>query len=325
MKRFSQILLLVCCFLAVKTAQAEHVITYEEQKVIEKTFNVDPSHQLKVSNRYGKVNLQNWDNNQIKVKITIRTEESSRQRAKDALESVEIKQSADAQMINFETVINKRSESWWNNITNVSNSSLSIDYEVYLPRYTGIIIKNSYGEVVVPDRDGRVDLNVSYGQLKAGRLNSASNLLKVAYSGVKVQSINEGSVDIKYGSLQLGAAKELNLDLSYCSGSSVGEVAESAIVNLRYSSNFEIGLGRNIQKGNIKASYSSLTVVPNKEAKFDVNVAVIYAKFKYPEGRTKVVEHDKKNHISKSYVAAWNGGGTATVYITSSYGNVSLR
>lgn len=325
MKRYSQIFLLMCCFVAVKTAKAEHVITYEEQKVIEKTFNVDASHQLRVTNRYGKVNLQNWDNNQIKVKVTIRTEESSRQRAKDALESVEIKQSADAQMINFETVINKRSESWWNNLTNSGNSSLSIDYEIYLPRYTGIIIKNSYGEVVVPDRDGRVDLIVNYGQLKAGRLNSASNLLKVAYSGVKIQSINEGSVDIKYGSLQLGAAKDLNVDLSYCSGSSIGEIGESANVNLRYSSNFEIGLSRNIKKTNIKASYSSLTVIPNKEAKFDLNVAVSYAKFKYPEGRTKVVEHDKKSNTSESFLAEWNGGGSATVIITSSYGNVSLR
>ncbi len=306
----------------VSTPAAE---TYVEQKTIEKTFVVDASHQLKIDNRYGKVQLSNWDNNQIKVVVTVRTEESSRQRAKETLDRVEISHSTQGQVISFETRIEPRSESWWSSLTNSGSRSLSIDYDIYLPKYTGITIKNSYGETIIPDRDGRVDLTVKYGSLNAKNLNSNSNKLYISYSKATIQTLDEGVIEIKYGNMALGAAKALDLDMSYCSGSSIGQVRESLSASLRYSGNFEVGLGKTIRKANIRGSYSGMQVLPDKDAKLDFDVSVSYGSFKYTNDRAKISNHNERSRTSSSYSGTWNGGGQGVVNISSSYGSVTLK
>src|SRR5690606_36792715 len=149
--------------------------TFQEVKVIEKSFVDDASHKFRIENRYGKVQLNNWDSSQIRVEVTVRTEESSRQRAKYALHRVEIVHTNQHQVISFETKIEPKEDSWCSNLTNTGKSSLSIDYEVYLPKFTPITIKNSYGSTIIPDRDGKVDLTIRYGSLNAKTLASISN------------------------------------------------------------------------------------------------------------------------------------------------------
>jgi len=329
MKRFSRILILFAVLIMGKNASAtaaeDPANSFEEQKTIEKTFVVDASHQLKIDNRYGKVQLNNWDRNQIKVVVTIRTEESSRQRSRESLDRVEIVHSTQGQVISFETKIGQKSESWWSNLTNTGSSSLSIDYEVHLPKFTSINIINRYGETIIPDRDGKVDLTVQYGSLKAKNLRANANRLRISYSNATIQTLDEGSIDIKYGKLSLGAANSIELDMSYCSGSSVGEVRESISASLRYSGNFEVGLGRNIQKANIKGSYSGMQILPHNDAKANFDVAVNYGSFKYTNSAVRIVNHSERNRTASSYSGTWNGGGQAQINITSSYGSVTMR
>src|SRR5690554_2354027 len=328
MKRYSKILILFALLVigtnASATAAEESANTFEEQKIIEKTLVVDASHQLKINNRYGKVQLNNWDRNQIKVVVTIRTEESSRQRAKESLERVEIVHSTQGQVISFETKIGQKSESWWSNLTNTGRSSLSIDYEVHLPKFTGINIINRYSATIIPDRDGKVDLTVQYGSLKAKKLNADANRLRISYSSAEIQTLDEGSIDIKYGKLSLGAANNLELDMSYCSGSSIGQIHDTFSASLKYSSGFEVGLGKDIKRARIKASYSGIQVIPNTQAKLDFEVSVSYGQFQYANDRARISSLTERNRTSKSYTGTWNGGGNGSLAITSSYGKVTL-
>lgn len=322
MKNYSRILFLyVLLFGTIGSALAT---TFQEEKVIEKSFVVDASHQFRIDNRYGKVQLNNWDRNQIRVVVTVRTEESSRQRAKDALDRVEIVYTNQHQVISFETKIEPKEDSWWSSLTNTGKSSLSIDYEVYLPKFTPITIKNSYGATIIPDRDGKVDLTVRYGSLNAKTLASNSNRLQVSYSKATIQGLDEGSIDIKYGNLALGAANVLDLEMSYCSGSSIGEVRRSLAAVIKYSGNFEVGLGKNVQKTNIKGSYSGMQILPHKDAKLNFDVAVSYGNFKYTNSQIRINSHNERSRTSSSYSGTWNGGGNANVHITSSYGNVTM-
>lgn len=324
MKNYSRILVFFA-LLILGTDRQAMAVTYEEQKTIEKSFVVDASHQLRIDNRYGKVQLSNWDRNQIRVVVTVRTEESSRQRSQDALDRVDIVHSTQGQVISFETKIASKPDSWWTALTNSGSRSLSIDYEVFLPKFTGITIKNSYGETIIPDRDGKVDLTVQYGSLNAKNLGSNSNRLRISYSKATIQTLDEGNIDIKYGSLALGAANTLELDMSYCSGSSIGEIRESLDVSLKYSSNFELGLGKNIRKANIKGSYSGMQIMPHKDARMDFDVSVSYGSFKYSNSLARISNHTEKSRTSSSYTGNWNGGGYGVVNISSSYGSVTLQ
>src|SRR5690606_36268386 len=129
----------------------------------------------------------------------------------------------------------------------------------------------SYGAVELDDRDGQAHISVSYGSLAAGRLNARGNTLSIAYSRGDVAYVNEGEVSVRYGGFTLGEAERLTLALSYTSGSEIGLVNREADVSLKYSGGFEMGLGKNIQKANVAAAYSSVDINPAPGAAFNFN------------------------------------------------------
>ncbi|WP_353182412.1 hypothetical protein [Parapedobacter lycopersici] len=298
---------------------------FQKEKRIEKSYPVTGSHSLHIDNRYGKVAVHNWDRNEIKITIRVRTAESSENRAQEALDRVSIDESKTGNRITLKTVIGSaESSNWWSMLTSGGNNrALNIDYEVYMPRQNALAVSNSYGAVELDDRDGQAHISVSYGSLAAGRLNARGNTLSIAYSRGDVAYVNEGEVSVRYGGFTLGEAERLTLALSYTSGSEIGLVNREADVSLKYSGGFEMGLGKNIQKANVAAAYSSVDINPAPGAAFNFNVAVSYGGFDYNDQHAYINSQSGGN-TSKSYTGYWSKSGSNSVSISSRYGSVRL-
>src|SRR5690606_12628541 len=149
---------------------------YQKERVTEYTYPIDSRQSVNVDNRYGKIAINNWAKNEIKVIVTVRTAETSERRAQDALDRVRIDQSRSGSAISFETAIESSDSNWWSVLTSgVGDRTLRVDYDIYLPKNNELVLANRYGAIELADRDGRVDVSVSYGSLHAGRLNSLDN------------------------------------------------------------------------------------------------------------------------------------------------------
>lgn len=299
--------------------------TFQEEKLIEKRYPVTSKHQLHIDNRYGKVTVNNWNRNEISVKIRIRTAESSERRAQEALDRVAVDESTSGSRIALKTNIQSLGDAnWWTMFTGGKNDrALQIDYEIHMPSKNEIAITNRYGAVELDDREGETAVSVSYGSLKAGRLNARNNSLSISYSQATIAYINTGDVSVSYGGFSLGEADKLTLALSYTSGSEVGIVNREADVSLRYSGGFELGLGQAIQKADISASYSAITINPLSGAAFNFNVSLSYGGFDYDQQRTHIASQSGGN-TSKSYTGYWNKTSNNVVNISSRYGKVRI-
>ena len=306
-------------------ADAAHHFGFQKEKVIEKICPVNTNHKVSIDNRYGKITVHNWNRNEVKVTIKVRTAESSERRAQDALDRVRIDESKSSSNISFKTQIASGDSNWWSSLTSGgSDRSLSIDYEVYMPKGNELSLVNRYGAIELGDRDGKVDISVSYGSLNAGRLSSRANSLSVAYSKASIAYLNEGDVSVRYGGFTLSETEKLTLALSYTSGGRVGKVNGEADVSLRYSGGFQMGLGSAIKKANVAASYSSVDIRPVADASFNFDVAVSYGGFDYDRNRTNI-DHKSESSTSKSYTGYWNKTGSNAVSVSSRYGAVSLK
>lgn len=298
---------------------------FQKEKVIEKVYSIKSNHRIAIDNAYGKVAIQNWNRPEVKAVITIRTAESSERRAEEALSRVRIDASQSGNTVSFKTHISSNESSWWSSLTSGSSDrALRVDYQVYLPRTNELIVANRYGAIELDDRDGKVTLAVDYGSLNAGRLNAKENALNVAYSKAELAYINGGDVSVKYGGFNLAEAETLHLTLSYSGGSNVGQINQEADINLQYSGGFQLGLGNTIQKANVSASYSNITIKPVVNAAFNFNVAVSYGGFDYDHNRTNIQSKSGSN-TSKSYTGYWNKTVSNFVNISSQYGTVRLK
>lgn len=304
----------------------DHLFGFQKEKVIEKSYPINSKHRLAIDNRYGKIKVHNWNRNEAKVTIRVRTAESSEKRAQEALDRVYIDESKHGNDITFKTSISSGGGSnWWTSFTGgVSDRALQIDYEVFLPKGNELTLVNRYGAIELDDRDGKVAISVSYGSLSTGRLNSGDNSVAVAYSKAKIKYLNAADVSVRYGEFTLAEAETLTLALNYSSGSEVGRVNRTAEVSLRYSAGFKMGLGPSIKSAQVSAAYSNVEIQPASDAEFNFNVAVSYGGFNY-DNRHISIDSRSESHTAKSYSGYWNKAVNNTVNINSRYGAVSLR
>jgi len=296
---------------------------FQKEKVIEKQFSVTPRHSLSIDNRYGKVSVQNWNRDEVKVTIRIRTAENAERRAQEALDRVHIAESRSDNVISLKTQISSSDANWWSSLTSGSGDrALRIDYAVYMPKGNDLTLTNKYGPVELADRDGRVSLSVSYGSLHTGRLNGRNNSLTVAYSKGVIDYLREGEVTVRYGGIRLSESDRLKLSSSYSDGE-IGRINQAADVEVRYGSSFRMGLGSDIKEVNVNAAYAPVTIEPSASADFNFSVAISYGGFDYDNGSVHITSK-AEGTTSKSYTGYWNRSGSNTVNINSRYGAVNL-
>ena len=301
------------------------VFGFQKEKVIEKVYPVTKRQTISIDNQYGMITINNWARNEVKVTIKVRTAESSEQQAQETLDRVRIDQSKSEGNISFKTHIDSGNSNWWSLLTSgATDRALQVDYDVYLPKGNDLALANRYGAIELADRDGNVALSVGYGSLHAGRLNGRDNSLLITYSKADVEYLNEGDIAVRYGGFALSEVEKLTLSLSYTSGSEIGKVNREAAISLRYSGGFKMGLGSDIQKANISASYSNVSIEPAMDAAFNFDIAINYGGFDYDRNRINISSKSESNS-SKSYSGFWNKATGNSISISSRYGTVSLK
>ncbi|MDX5438344.1 MAG: hypothetical protein LPK03_14160, partial [Pontibacter sp.] len=135
----------------------------EKRKTIDKTFKVSSKDILKIDNQWGKVHVNTWDKNEIRVKVDVVTHASTEAKAQEMLDNIKIMESREGNTYTFRTQKDIR-------ISGNNKQGLEINYTVYMPAENGIAVKNRFGDVYLPSMKGKADIDIQYGNLKCDRL-----------------------------------------------------------------------------------------------------------------------------------------------------------
>jgi hypothetical protein len=76
-----------------------------KSKSYSKSYNVDANDKLQIENRYGKVEVNTWAKNEVKVDVEIKTYANEDDDAQKLLDMVKINDSKDGNGVNFKTQI----------------------------------------------------------------------------------------------------------------------------------------------------------------------------------------------------------------------------
>ncbi|QNL50830.1 hypothetical protein H8S90_04360 [Olivibacter sp. SDN3] len=300
----------------------------EERKTIQKVYMISKNTPLTIDNRYGKVQVNTWSKNEIKVDITIRAVEASGSKAQEIINSVTISESKSPNSISLNTQINRGKSSWWNNMVSGSNRGVEINYNIYLPKSNELSINNKYGSVVLPDLDGNLKVDVSYGSLNAGKLSGNNISISSSYGSAKIASVKDAALDFKYGSIDLGEANNIKLNIGYCGGSNVGRLMNSGDISVKYSGGFSVGLDKAINKLNLDAAYSPSNIKIDPNANFTYQVNVSYGNFN--PGKCIVTKEDpapdsRGPKLHKSYSGYYGKDASNHIAIDSKYGTIKFQ
>lgn len=207
-------------------ASAKYTTAIQEfDKVIEKEFPISSSGDLKLSNKYGKVNVNTWESNKVSIRVVITVKSKSEEKANKIFENIDISFSNDANKVTAETKIESSSKSW------DKDSDFQINYEVKMPSSVHLNLSNKYGNSNVASISNGLDLKVKYGNAKLGDVSGSSNIYlghgnleygnledldaEISYSNVTGKSSKDTDIQSKHSKLSLGSANNVTIGSSY--------------------------------------------------------------------------------------------------------------
>lgn len=167
---------------------------YEMEKTIEKTFDVEALPNLVMDGIYSDFNITTWDQPQIdfKVKITVKSDKESAVRS--LIDIIDVELSENCNTVTAKTV--------FNNKTNRSfNASVSIKYNVKVPKDVLMNLKTRYGDITLDEVREKLRVELKYGDFKA------DNIL--------IEDITNNTIEVKYGNINIDNVKQLGMWLEY--------------------------------------------------------------------------------------------------------------
>ncbi len=332
----------------------------EVTKEFHKEYTAGANTTLEISNKYGDVNIQSWDKDQVVIDVKITVELPSKEKAEKLLGYLDVQFDEGENKISAKTVIDEKF-----NFTGWGNESrkFSIDYEVKMPVGTALTLSNRYGDTDINELHGLMNIDIKYGNLTAGKLTRGNvkplSKINLAYGKGTIEETGWLDITARYvGVIEITKSQALLIDTKY-SKLSLGEassvVGESKYDNIRIESiknlvlengYTETNIGELTKKLNYQGSYGSFTIERvaadfesinvethymgvrlgiDESASYKLEAKVSYGGLKYNEDNFKnerrIVENNS-NEVTGN--VGKEESPTATVNVVASYGSVKL-
>ncbi|MDB5152604.1 MAG: hypothetical protein JWR54_1355 [Mucilaginibacter sp.] len=297
-----------------------------------KSYAVDANDKLAIDNKYGKVTINTWSKNEIKVDVQIKGSAGDSETAQKLVDAISISDSKDGNVVSFRTNFGNGSGSKWNLFSNMNDHhKAEVNYTIYMPSTIALDMRNRYGAVVLPSLSGKVVIDNAYGSLTARALSNPSNELRFRYYEVNIEELSGGALDLSYGSLKLGNVGKLEANVNYAP-IDIGRLTSSGSFNVRYGGGIKINeISKALKNLDINSTYSSVNINLRGDESFDFDVTVKYGSFNYDENKVKITskspsDDERGYHPTKNYKGYMgNSNSSNRINISSTYQSVKLE
>ncbi|WP_295769591.1 hypothetical protein [uncultured Mucilaginibacter sp.] len=305
----------------------------EKSKTYTKSYSANGNDKLLINNSYGKVTVNTWAKNEIKVDVQMKAYADEDEDAQKLLDKISISDSKESSLVSFKTNIERSGSNGthgfvmgtWLSGGKKHVSKMEVNYTIYMPAKSQLDITNKFGNVVLPDMVGKVNVNLAYGALISQDLNDPA--IKVSFGDARINNVTNGNLHVSYGNLNLGMADNLKAKVSF-GGMNVDKLKSSGVITARYGDGIKITeLDRNCKNINVDAQFTKV-YLPTK-SDYDFDVTTHFGEFNYDNSTVKVISQtpDNGRHFitTKTFKGQVNKGNSDKVItIKSSYATVKL-
>lgn len=333
MKNLRSNLTVSLLFFAILTGSTGIVSGQKAEKEINKNYKITEGFSLDITNKYGEINVVNWEKDELSVEVIVTAEASSQSKAEELLKDVEIKLSENPSDVSFTTRINMTGMK--------GNNKVQVVYNVKTPEYLNVALAQSYGNIYIQDITGLAELELKYGNLTANRLAISdqdvwNNLdlaygkaaieyanaleIKVQYSEINVSESEVLSIESMYSKLNLGNVIDLDIESKYDKLSadllegSMSVESEYTQVSVNRITPAFTGLFAEMKYGNFKGGIDAKTA-------FTIDAEASYGSIKIPEGDYQ----SNKEGINEKVLGNVGGKSQTQVDVSIKYGNFILN
>lgn len=228
-------------------------------KTVSKTFDTKKGNILKIDNKYGNINILNWDKNEISIQLIINIEDVNESRANKLHANI----SKSITKING-TI---KAQAKLNSLFKTTND-FNINYEIRMPSYIQVQLNNEFGNISIDSINAITNINLHYGNLTANFISKSQNTIgniNLKYAKANINTCQRSKINLSFSELTI----QNSLDLYITSKSSKIEVLNSKYILAESKYDFyNIG---NIDNLSVSSSEKSRFKISYLKNKIDIN------------------------------------------------------
>ena len=204
-------------------------------KTIKKEFDISSNGEVGLSNKFGKIEVNTWDKNSVKIAVTIIVKADSEDEAQDVFDRIDIDFSNGSDYVKAETNIQPQRSNWWG--WSNSHSDFAINYDVFMPRNVKLDLRNKHGDTYIAELSGSAEIDIAHGDLSADGFDGNVDL-EMAHSNGTVLSARDLEADLAHSKIRFNKLDDVSIESAHCK-IDIGE-AKKVRLESRHT-NFEIG------------------------------------------------------------------------------------
>lgn len=325
---------------------------HSKEKTIAKTYIVNADATAQISNSYGAISVQLWDENKISITAKITVSGKKESTVIEKIEEINVDfLDTTTSLISAKTIFPSNNWSW-----NGSNSNVNyeVNYTVLIPKRGNVVLNNNYGNIFINKLNGTAAIKCNYGDVIAGDLMSNSNSFTLNYSdNSKIGYVNKLVFSANYSELTIGKGENISTSGNYnkysftnidrvnstgnyndynfknignfnCSGNYIDmnfTNVEIATLSINYAQ-LNFNTSNNFKNTTITANYSSIKINVPTELSFDFDIRCMYGNLKTDLDLDYSLKSTKNN--SNQYKGNRNTSGKSKFTVITNYGSVHL-
>ena len=277
---------------------------FKKTKTVSKTYALSGGDRVVLENQFGKMEINTWDRNEVKVEIVITGKSDEEARAGQILDLISIEEGKSAGEVRFRTRFENTKEKKEESKVH-RNEGMNIDYTVHLPAGTSLEASNQFGPLSIPDYRGTLELTSKFGELTAGKLTN-NRELNVEFGKATIGQVSGGKLNIKF------------------SEATVNKITGQVESGIEFS-NVKIDLDNEVKNLQLRNSYSAVYLDLDRNFGANWEIQTSHGEFSNKTGfPIKEEGSDDKGYgprFTKKYKGV-SGSGSASIKINSSFGEI---
>ena len=333
------------CLLWLQVAHAQ-----EQTKSFNKSYAVSGKEKLKISNQFGKVQVNTSSGSQIIVKVNVTVEASSTSKAKALLDAIQINESISDGVIYIRTSMDNKDKG--NSWKSKGKTKMDINYTITMPPSFPLELKNRFGDTYISDFSGPLIVSVAHGDLRTAQLTGEKEKnirvqfgdldvkrlqkgkIRISHGDVEVEQGNQVEVKSSFGDVALGTFSNLNVDSQHgdvvirkveqveidCDfgDTKVGYVGKSLTSDTSHGDVRVENVGNNCQSVQAEAQFGDVRLGGLKNCEFDISASFGGLK----ASQSNINFSNKEKSSTKRRYEGTMGSGGMQVKVTSAHGDV---
>lgn len=207
-----------------------HIVNaqFSETREFEKRFKIQPDTRIELTNKYGYIEVNTWKKDSVYIKVEIKVEEKKLDKLDKTLDGIDFDFTNSPHYLIARTLVGETRNQLENELIKFKESLLqtggnvSIDYKVWLPDNHELRIENKFGDILMGDYSGAVDISLSNGKLRAKTIKTKL-ALNLNFADANLGNISNGRIYSNYSDIYIKESGQLRFE----SKSSTIEILQS--------------------------------------------------------------------------------------------------